>query len=59
MQALEADEVKEEHTIKATTKGITAAVARKSTAFYALLLFFSIITPMDQPPIALSANVTS
>ncbi|WP_339318262.1 MFS transporter [Paenibacillus sp. FSL R10-2734] len=45
LQALGADEVKEENTTQTTTaKGITAAVARKSTAFYALLLFFFFIT---------------
>lgn len=45
LQALGADEVKDENTTQTTTaKGITAAVARKSTAFYALLLFFFFIT---------------
>lgn len=47
LQALGADEVKNEKTTQTTTttaKGITAAVARKSTAFYALLLFFFFVT---------------
>lgn len=45
LQALGADEVKNEHTAQSTTvKGISAAVARRSTAFYALLLFFFFIT---------------
>lgn len=45
LKALGTDEVKVEHPTQTTTaKGITAAVARKSIAFYALLLFFFFIT---------------
>ncbi|WP_256759495.1 MFS transporter [Cohnella sp. WQ 127256] len=45
LQALGADEVKDENPTQTTiAKGVTAAVARKSTAFYALLLFFFFIT---------------
>lgn len=44
LQALGADEVKEATTTQTEVKGISAAVARKSSAFYALLLFFFFIT---------------